>query len=69
MSSLHFFCLGALVVDSPDDQVAACDDDEPRHEAKHDADLVRSPRAGVERARGFIVGHCEDGLETDGNES
>ena len=58
MSSLHFAGLGALIVDPPDDKVRACDDDESGHEADHDADLMRSPGAGVERARGFVVGHC-----------
>ena len=28
---------------------------------------MRSPRAGVERARGFVVGHC-GGLEANGSE-
>lgn len=60
MSSLDFPGLGALVVDPPDDQIYDCDDDEGGYEASHDADLMRSPRAGVKRARRFVIGHCED---------
>lgn len=58
MSPLHFPGLGAPVVDPPNDQVYDCDYDEGAYKASHDADLMSSPRAGVERARGFITGHC-----------
>ncbi len=60
MSALHFPGLGALVVDPPNDQVCDCDDDEGGYEASHYADLMRSPRAGVKRARRFIIGHRGD---------
>lgn len=60
MSTLHFPSLGALVVDLPEDQIYDSDEDEGGYEASHDADLMRGPRAGVKRARRFIVAHCED---------
>ena len=60
MSSLDFSGLGALVVDPPDDQVYDWDEDEGGYEASHYADLMRSPRAGVKRARRFVISHCED---------
>ena len=59
--SFHLFDLGALVVDPPDDQVNGCDEDEGRHEADHDANLVSGPRAGVIGGFGGLgVRHFED---------
>ena len=60
MSSLNFLGLGALIIELPNDQVRGSDDDEGGHEANHDADFVRRSRARMKRARGFIVGHCEE---------
>ena len=60
MASLHFPGLGALVVDPPDDQVYDRENDEGDYEASHDADLMRSPRAGVKRARRSVIGHYQD---------
>ncbi len=57
MSSLDLLGFGALIVEPPDDQVRARDDDEGGHEADHDANLVGGAGAGVERARGLVGGH------------
>ncbi len=58
MSSLDLLGFGALIVEPPDDQIRARDDDEGGHEADHDANLVRGAGTGVIRARGLVGGHC-----------